>query len=66
MIRTLIGLMLCGAAALSAAPPPNILFVITDDQGGRIFVCSDTDFCRSRRDAGHIGALGLPQAGRAL
>ena len=34
--------------------------VITDDQGGRMFVCSDTDFCRSRREAGHVGALGVP------
>ena len=25
--------------------------VITDDQGGRMFVCSDTDFCRSRQEA---------------
>ena len=25
--------------------------VITDDQGGRMFVCSDTDYCDSRRDA---------------
>ena len=25
--------------------------VITDDRGGRMFVCSDTDFCRSRREA---------------
>jgi arylsulfatase A-like enzyme len=33
MIRVLIGLMLCGVAALSAAPRPNIIFVITDDQG---------------------------------
>ena len=33
MIRTLIGLMLCGVAMLSAAPRPNIIFVITDDQG---------------------------------
>jgi alpha-D-ribose 1-methylphosphonate 5-phosphate C-P lyase len=24
--------------------------VITDDRGGRMFVCSDTDFCRSRQD----------------
>ncbi|SHM47305.1 alpha-D-ribose 1-methylphosphonate 5-phosphate C-P lyase [Roseovarius litoreus] len=29
--------------------------VITDDQGGRIFVCSDTDYCRGRREAGHVG-----------
>ena len=25
--------------------------VITDDQGGRMFVCSDTDYCQSRREA---------------
>jgi alpha-D-ribose 1-methylphosphonate 5-phosphate C-P lyase len=25
--------------------------VITDDQGGRMFVCSDTDYCRSRQSA---------------
>ena len=31
--------------------------VITDDRGGRIFVCSDTDFCESRRSAGHRGRL---------
>ncbi|NBT42186.1 MAG: carbon-phosphorus lyase, partial [Alphaproteobacteria bacterium] len=24
--------------------------VIVDDQGGRIFVCSDTDFCMSRQE----------------
>ena len=29
--------------------------VITDDQGGRLFVCSDTDYCEARRDAGHRG-----------
>ncbi|EPX80386.1 alpha-D-ribose 1-methylphosphonate 5-phosphate C-P-lyase PhnJ [Salipiger mucosus] len=31
--------------------------VITDDAGGRIFVCSDTDFCAGRRAGGHRGAL---------
>ena len=25
--------------------------VITDDQGGRMFVCSDTDYCQSRQEA---------------
>ncbi|QEW24772.1 Alpha-D-ribose 1-methylphosphonate 5-phosphate C-P lyase [Roseovarius indicus] len=34
--------------------------VITDDQGGRMFVCSDTDYCRARRVAGHMGAQGAP------
>ena len=29
--------------------------VVTDNQGGRLFVCSDTDHCAERRAAGHIG-----------
>ncbi len=33
--------------------------VITDDQGGRMFVCSDTDFCEKRRAAGHVGTEGV-------
>ncbi len=32
--------------------------VITDDAGGRMFVCSDTDFCAGRRTKGHKGRLG--------
>jgi alpha-D-ribose 1-methylphosphonate 5-phosphate C-P lyase len=31
------------------------------DPGGRMFVCSDTDFCRSRRERGHVGRLGVPE-----
>ncbi|MGC1487600.1 MAG: alpha-D-ribose 1-methylphosphonate 5-phosphate C-P-lyase PhnJ [Albidovulum sp.] len=31
--------------------------VITDDAGGRMFVCSDTDFCSGRRADGHSGRL---------
>ena len=31
--------------------------VITDDQGGRMFVCSDTDYCEGRRAAGFFGAM---------
>ncbi len=34
--------------------------VITDDAGGRMFVCSDTAHCRGRRKAGHIGEMGAP------
>jgi alpha-D-ribose 1-methylphosphonate 5-phosphate C-P lyase len=30
--------------------------VVTDDRGGRLFVCSDTDYCESRREAGHTGS----------
>jgi alpha-D-ribose 1-methylphosphonate 5-phosphate C-P lyase len=38
--------------------------VITDDRGGRMFVCSDTDHCETRRSEGYQGA-GLPQHGAA-
>ncbi|WP_223475297.1 alpha-D-ribose 1-methylphosphonate 5-phosphate C-P-lyase PhnJ [Oricola indica] len=31
--------------------------VILDDRGGRMFVCSDTDFCEERRAEGHRGHL---------
>jgi len=31
--------------------------VIMDDAGGRMFVCSDTDYCRARREAGHRGSM---------
>ena len=31
--------------------------VILDDQGGRMFVCSDSDYCEDRRAQGHRGAL---------
>ncbi|WP_370282324.1 alpha-D-ribose 1-methylphosphonate 5-phosphate C-P-lyase PhnJ [Pseudooceanicola sp.] len=31
--------------------------VIMDDAGARMFVCSDTDYCRARREAGHRGAM---------
>ena len=33
--------------------------VVTDDQGGRLFVCSDTDHCETRRAAGHVGPEGV-------
>jgi alpha-D-ribose 1-methylphosphonate 5-phosphate C-P lyase len=39
--------------------------VIMDDQGGRMFVCSDTDFCGTRRRAGHAGRLAAPLVGGA-
>jgi len=31
--------------------------IILDDKGSRMFVCSDSDFCRSRRDEGHTGPM---------
>ncbi|MEM8626406.1 MAG: alpha-D-ribose 1-methylphosphonate 5-phosphate C-P-lyase PhnJ [Pseudomonadota bacterium] len=30
--------------------------IITGDDGARMFVCSDTDYCQARRAAGHVGA----------
>jgi len=36
--------------------------VITDDRGTRLFVCSDTDHCETRRAAGHVGADGIAEA----
>ena len=29
--------------------------VIVDDQGSRLYVCSDSDYCASRQAAGHLG-----------
>nr|WP_092621319.1 alpha-D-ribose 1-methylphosphonate 5-phosphate C-P-lyase PhnJ [Roseospirillum parvum] len=37
--------------ALCGATDSYLDEVITDDRGGRMFVCSDTDHCRRRRDA---------------
>ncbi|MBD3764814.1 MAG: alpha-D-ribose 1-methylphosphonate 5-phosphate C-P-lyase PhnJ [Rhodobacterales bacterium] len=48
------------ACDLCAAEDSYLDEVITDDRGGRMFVCSDTDYCRSRREAGHLGRLGAP------
>jgi alpha-D-ribose 1-methylphosphonate 5-phosphate C-P lyase len=42
---------LCGATA------SYLDEVVTDDRGGRMFVCSDTDYCETRRKQGHHGAL---------
>jgi alpha-D-ribose 1-methylphosphonate 5-phosphate C-P lyase len=36
--------------------------VVLDDEGARMFVCSDSNHCAERRAAGHRGAL----AGHAL
>ncbi len=31
--------------------------VILDDKGGRMFVCSDSDYCEDRRVQGHKGPM---------
>jgi alpha-D-ribose 1-methylphosphonate 5-phosphate C-P lyase len=38
-----------GTCALCEAADSFLDEVITDDRGGRIFVCSDTDYCETRR-----------------
>ncbi len=43
------------SCALCGARDSFLDEVITDDRGGRMFVCSDTDFCETRRAAGHKG-----------
>ncbi|MGP4843957.1 alpha-D-ribose 1-methylphosphonate 5-phosphate C-P-lyase PhnJ [Marinobacter sp. 1Y8] len=34
--------------------------VVTDDQGGRLFVCSDTDYCRTRVEAEGVQVASSP------
>jgi len=36
--------------------------IIIDDQGGRMFVCSDTDYCAGRQADGHRGRLAAEDA----
>lgn len=40
-----------GACALCGATASYLDEIITDDAGGRMFVCSDTDHCAQRREA---------------
>ncbi|HLH87885.1 MAG TPA: alpha-D-ribose 1-methylphosphonate 5-phosphate C-P-lyase PhnJ [Xanthobacteraceae bacterium] len=40
-----------GACALCGSTESYLDEVITDDRGSRMFVCSDTDYCESRRGA---------------
>ncbi len=44
------------ACALCGATESFLDEMIVDDDGRRLFVCSDSDYCRQRRDAGHVGA----------
>jgi len=46
--------------ALCGASNSYLDEVILDDAGGRMFVCSDSAHCRTRRKAGHVGPLGAP------
>ena len=44
------------ACALCAATESFLDEMIVDDAGRRLFVCSDSDYCNSRQQAGHVGA----------
>ena len=46
--------------ALCGAQDSYLDEVILNDRGERMFVCSDTDYCTTRRGQGHVG----PMAGR--
>ncbi|MEM9012696.1 MAG: alpha-D-ribose 1-methylphosphonate 5-phosphate C-P-lyase PhnJ [Pseudomonadota bacterium] len=48
--------------ALCGAAESYLDEVILDDQGGRMFVCSDSHFCAERRAAGHVGSARAPGA----
>jgi alpha-D-ribose 1-methylphosphonate 5-phosphate C-P lyase len=43
------------ACGLCGATDSYLDEVVTDDRGGRLFVCSDTDHCETRRAAGETG-----------
>ena len=43
------------ACALCGANDSFLDEMIVDDAGSRLFVCSDSDFCSERREAGYVG-----------
>jgi alpha-D-ribose 1-methylphosphonate 5-phosphate C-P lyase len=49
-----------GECALCGADQTYLDEVIVDDNGGRIFVCSDTDYCEARRAKVHQIERGIP------
>jgi alpha-D-ribose 1-methylphosphonate 5-phosphate C-P lyase len=42
--------------ALCGADESYLDEIVIDDSGGRMFVCSDTDYCEGRQSAGHRGS----------
>ena len=45
------------ACALCGSTASFLDEIVTDNQGGRMFVCSDTDHCETRVRAGHVGSV---------
>jgi alpha-D-ribose 1-methylphosphonate 5-phosphate C-P lyase len=54
------------ACALCGAAESFLDEMIVDDEGSRLFVCSDSDFCSGRREAGHVGTQQSVQMPDAL
>jgi alpha-D-ribose 1-methylphosphonate 5-phosphate C-P lyase len=50
------------ACGLCGATDSYLDEVVMDDRGRRMFVCSDTDHCATRREAGHVGTEGMAEA----
>jgi alpha-D-ribose 1-methylphosphonate 5-phosphate C-P lyase len=50
------------ACGLCGATDSYLDEVVIDDRGGRLFCCSDTDHCETRRAAGHVGPDGVAEA----
>ncbi|MEO0522375.1 MAG: alpha-D-ribose 1-methylphosphonate 5-phosphate C-P-lyase PhnJ [Pseudomonadota bacterium] len=46
--------------ALCGAEDSYLDELIVDDSGKRMFLCSDSDYCRQRREDGHVGVEGVP------
>jgi alpha-D-ribose 1-methylphosphonate 5-phosphate C-P lyase len=44
------------ACALCGSHESYLDEMIVDDQGSRLFVCSDSDYCETRRSAGAVGS----------
>jgi len=44
-----------GTCALCGAEDTFLDEVVTDDKGGRMFICSDSDYCEKRREAASAG-----------
>jgi alpha-D-ribose 1-methylphosphonate 5-phosphate C-P lyase len=43
--------------ALCGATDSYLDEIVLNDQGERMFVCSDTDYCSTRREQGHVGPM---------
>ncbi len=53
-----------GTCALCGSTESFLDEVITDDRGGRMFLCSDTDYCEARRERGHQAAASASPVSR--